>query len=56
MGAAPSLENKPSTQLIDVMILFEEFWDKKSRQIQLAIKLFQGIFLEKSLHIQEAQK
>jgi hypothetical protein len=27
-----------------------------SRQIQLAIKLFQGTFLEKSLQLQEAQK
>ena len=27
-----------------------------SRQIQLAIKLFQGTFLENSLHLQEAQK
>ncbi len=28
----------------------------ESRQIQLAIKLFQGTFSEKSLHLQEAQK
>ncbi len=28
----------------------------KSRRIQLAIKLFQGTFLEKSLHLQDAQK
>ncbi len=29
MQATPSLENRPSTQLIDAMSFIEEFWDKK---------------------------
>jgi hypothetical protein len=50
MQAAPSLENRPSTQLIDVMSLLKSFetrYKAEEQTKQLAIKVFQGIFFGK---------
>jgi hypothetical protein len=51
MRAAPSLENKPSTQLIDAMSLLKSFetrYKAEEQTKQLAIKVFQGIFFWES--------
>ncbi len=52
MRAAPSLENEPSTQLIDAMSFIEEFWGKKAEEQtkSTSYQALSGHFLRKSLY------